>query len=202
MDKIFKSIGFKVLFTIALFILIVPFVVKAAPINEPNDNLYHLVKTRTDFQRDVNVLLRESGLHVKIMEMRVRGLEAITFHKSLVGISQGLIELSMSIRGDTKLALAAVAHELGHVSSGNVVEGEGVSSRNQERAADYYGQKLLYNSGMGCELSIQLSQELFEAGIGMRPDVHPSTHERIQSAKKNCDSLNKTGRLPTNLYFE
>lgn len=202
MIKIFKSIGFKLLFIAALFTLFVPFVVKAAVIDEPDDNLYHLVKARPDFQRDINVLLRESGLNVKVMEMRIRGLEAITFNKRLVGVSQGLVELSMSLRGDTKLALAAVAHELGHVSSGNVVQEVGVRSRNQERAADYYGQKLLHKSGIGCELSIKLNEELFEAGIGMRPMVHPSTYERIQSAKKNCDSLKRTGRLPNNLYFE
>jgi Zn-dependent protease with chaperone function len=202
MKNIFKSIGFKLLFIVAIFSVFASFRVHAAKINEPDDNLYHLVKIRTELQGPVNELLSTSKLYVKVTEMRVRALEAITFSKSLVGVSQGVIELSLNVRGDVGLAVAAVAHELGHAKSGQVVQGEGVKSRNQERAADYYGAKLLHDSRQGCDLQVQLYQELYEANIGLRSGVHPATQERIKSAKRNCDSLQRTGKLPSNLYFE
>lgn len=157
--------------------------------------------------KSVNDLLTAAGnTTIKVYEAAVNTINGAAFDNDIILISSGVFKWSLWKTGNYSLAEAMLAHEIGHRIFKHKAAISSVANRNKERAADYYGALLLYKSGKGCQLQVNLSLEMLKLRDNIfdmyYSDTHPDAMERLGSAIKNCKSLTETGKLPADLYFE
>lgn len=209
MSRILKSTIFKILFVLSVLVLFVSFYPhnKSAYVRKDADGYIVFLEPENDewkVFREIEAAAGLSGIDFAITEDRDINGQAHTNKR--VSITNGTFTSSKYFFNDYRIAAVIIAHELAHTQDPELW-GPGSwtnrEARNSERRADYQASVTLYHSKYGCEAQAEAVKVWSGGSLSRRQSSsHASDYERLQSSIANCDSLNKTGRLPDNLYYE
>lgn len=198
MDKLAKTIGFKLLLIVALFTVIVN-------IAHAEEDTYKNVKPPLDAQEIFDNLQFAAGgasQHIKFSVNTNPILNAYMDSNNNLVVFLGALNFSLRDRNDKDMLAGIIGHEIGHKMLGHVglfsnCNKDPAHSRDCEREADKYGIELMWRAGYDCDGDARFYSEVIKTwgGDDSGPySSHPSDKERLNWSTRACKALKTTGQ--------
>lgn len=212
MVAMMKSIGFKLIFILALLVVGISILHQTKIYTHLNKEIkyqateeYKDIKPNLEVQMIYNKLKASAGTSADDINFKVNTrpvLNAYMDSNDNLVLFIGTLNFTLRDNKDPDTLAAVIGHEIGHKALGHTAVmsncgATNLATRNCEREADRFSVFLLYNSGMDCMGASRFFQDMIQAyGIIVDPDSsHPSNLERMQATAKQCQVLKSTGVL-------